>query len=177
MAKLPSALEFLVRTSYSHFSHSSLRRGNYQDLHAAMVGKKARQLNRLVETRWLSLGDALNLIVEQWDVLKRYFQQEANTGGSDVYSVRQLADLYSAKNKVLIVFVSERLGQLNHLNRLFQGEQPDQSILLDQLMAFFFAILEEVIIPDGLRCIKNSSDPFSFDLEPYRKDPSSIHFG
>ena len=51
-----------------------------------MRGTKARQLNRVVETRWLSLGDALDLILDQWDVLKAYFQAEAAGRGPDVYS-------------------------------------------------------------------------------------------
>ena len=142
-----------------------------------MRSTRARQLSRVVETRWLSLGDALILIVEQWNVLTPYFQAKANEGGADVYTIRQLADLYSAKNKVVLIFVSERISQLNNLNKTFQGEQPNQSALLDHLMAFFFSILDEVITQDGLRRLKASPDPFSFDFNPYRKDPSMMHFG
>ena len=78
-----------------------------------------------------------------------YFQAKANEGGADVYTIRQLADLYSAKNKVVLIFVSERISQLN-LNEAFQGEQPNQSALLDHLMAFFFSILDKVITQDGV---------------------------
>ena len=35
----------------------------------------------------------------------------------------------------------------------------------------------EVITADGVRRIKNSPDPLSFDFTPYHKDPSMIHFG
>ena len=47
-----------------------------------MSGKKARQLRRIVETQWLSLGEALELIIEQWEVLAAYFQAEADKGGA-----------------------------------------------------------------------------------------------
>ena len=177
VAKLPSFLEFLVSSTFAHFSRSSIRREGFQSLHVAMRGKKARQLSRIVETRWLSLGDALALIVEQWEVLEAYFQAEATGGGSDVYSSRQLRDLYTSKNKVVIVFVSERIGLLNQLNQAFQGEQPNQSVLLDHLLAFYYSVLDQVITAAGVRLIKASPDPLSFDLSPFHKDPSMIHFG
>ena len=66
---------------------------------------------------------------------------------------------------------------LNQLNQAFQGEQPNQSVLLDHLLAFYYSVLDQVITAAGVRLIKASPDPLSFDLSPFHKDPSMIHFG
>ena len=142
-----------------------------------MTGKRAQQLHRVVDTRWLSLGDALDIIVVQWDVLQAYFVAEANGHGSDLYTCRQLSVMYNPRNKVVITFVSEQIGHLNQLNKAFQGEQPDQSRLLDHLMAYYYSVLDQIITADGLRRAKASTDPLSFDILPYQKEPSAIHFG
>ena len=142
-----------------------------------MLGKRAQQLRRVVDTRWLSLGDALDIIVAQWDVLKTYFLAEANGHGSDLYTCRQLSALYIPKNKVVLTFVSEQIGHLNQLNKAFQGEQPDQSKLLDHLTAYYYSVLDQIITSDGLRRVKASADPLSFDFLPFQKEPSAIHFG
>ena len=143
----------------------------------AMHGKKACQLSRVVEIRWLSLEAALDEQIKQWDALAAYFAREANNGSPEMYTLRQLRDLYNPKHKTVLVFVCERIRQLNKLNRLFQSEQPNQAILLDHLMAFYYSVLEEVITADGLRRVKTTADPLSFDFQPYRKTVSEIHFG
>ena len=110
-------------------------------------------------------------------VLTSYFEAEANRGGPDIYSLRQLANHYSPKNKVLMVFISDRFAQLNHLNRIFQGEQTNQLFLLEQLLSFFYYTLDEVITEVGVRYVKASSNPFAIDLTQYRKPLSAVHFG
>ena len=110
--------------------------GRISKLSSGHVWKESRQLCHIVETQWLSLGEALELIIEQWEVLAAYFQAEADKGGADAYAIRQLLAMYTPKNKVVIVFVSERISQLNHLNQAFQGEQPNQSSLMDHLHRF-----------------------------------------
>ena len=142
-----------------------------------MTGKVAKRLARLVETRWLSLADALAIILAQWDALAAYFQAEANSGHADYHTIQQLADLFTPKNKILLTFISSRLNDLNILNKLFQQEQADQSVLLEHLLTFYFTSLEEIITEDGYRRAKNAADPLSFDFSPFRKEPSMIHFG
>lgn len=141
-----------------------------------MQGKKACQLLRVLEVRWLYLSYALDEIEAQWDTLAAYFARVANNGGPDMFSLRQLRDLYTPKHKMIIVFVSERIRQLNKLNKLFQSEQPNQAILLDHLMAYYYGVLEEVITAEGLCSVKNATDPLLFDFEPYRKAISEMHF-
>ena len=142
-----------------------------------MQGKKARQLARVVTTRWLSFGDALELIMDQWAVLTVYFQDEVQRGGADVYAVRQLSDLYNPKNKVVMKFVLEQITELNIVNKAFQSEQPDQSALLRHLKALYFGVLSRVIASEGVRHAKEYRDPLAFEFEPYRLKPSEIHFG
>ena len=176
---LPPFLEFLVNETHNHFSHSSVRRDEYQNLHVAMTGKKAKRVRRNVKTRFLALGDAVAINVEQWDPLAQYFKGEAakNPNAPDSYVIQQLNTLYSPKNKAVMTLLSDRLGRLNQLNKLFQGEQPNQAKLLDNLLSYFYGLLDDVLTREGVQCVKASSDPFSVDLRPFRKPPTAIHFG
>ena len=177
VAKLPSFLEHMISTTYAHFSRSSLRRDAFQSLHLAMCGKRALQFRRIVPTRWLCLGDALIIVLEQWDPLAAYFQAEATKGGPDVQNMRQMAELFCPKNKVLLTFISERLNTLNELNRVFQTEQPNQSSLLNHLMSYFFSLLDDVLTQSGVNLVRGTADPFKVDLNLYRKPLTAMHFG
>ena len=142
-----------------------------------MRGTKAKQFARVVETRWLSLGDAVDLVLEQWEVLEAYFREEANASGPDAYAVRQLFSLYTAKNKIVITFVADRIRGLNNLNKAFQGEQPSQAKLLNHLLNYYYGILDTLIPREGLELVKKSVDPLNFDFHRYLRDVSRVHFG
>ena len=119
----------------------------------------------------------MDVLVKQWDPLTAYFRLEAAGSGSDVHMCRLLADMYQPKNKVVLVFVADQIGHLNQLNKAFQGEQPNQSKLLDHLFSFFYSILDFILTSNGVDRVKSSPDPFSFDFTPFLKGPESIHFG
>jgi hypothetical protein len=68
---LCSELDFLVRETYSWFSHSSLRQINYQAIDALINdGVKPLKIITPARTRWLSFGECINRIMHQWIELK-----------------------------------------------------------------------------------------------------------
>lgn len=72
--ELPSNLDFLLRDSFSWFSHSPNRRYDYRQLWETLEpDSQPLKLVAPATTRWLSLSACIIRILDQWDVLKLHF--------------------------------------------------------------------------------------------------------
>lgn len=64
--------EDLIRNTVTYFSHSAKR--TYEFLQFQTLSSlKTHKLLHVSQTRWLSLHQAVERILEQWDALKQYF--------------------------------------------------------------------------------------------------------
>ena len=113
------------------------------------------------------LSNALGVIIAQWEGLSAYFHSDSVLLNADVFTVRQLRDMYVPQNKMLLTLVHDRIAQLDNLNRLLQSEQPNQSYFADRLLTFYISLLEEVIAPEEVLLAKQCEDPLSFRLDRY----------
>ena len=89
-----------------------------------MRGTQNKQTVRFFDIRWLSHGNALDVVEDQWDELGTYFKAEARGNGPDVHAISILCGLYVPKNKVVLIFVADHIRRLNKLNKAFQAEGP-----------------------------------------------------
>ena len=142
-----------------------------------MRGTQNKQTVRFFDIRWLSHGNALDVVEDQWDELGTYFKAEARGNGPDVHAISILCGLYVPKNKVVLIFVADHIRRLNKLNKAFQAEGPSQARLLDHLLSYYYSMLDMVISSDGVNRVKASPDPISFDFAPHLKDVKAVHFG
>ncbi|XP_076036562.1 uncharacterized protein LOC143022301 [Oratosquilla oratoria] len=69
---LPRKCEDLIRNVYTFFSHSAKRKHQFKDFQL-FCGVKPHKILRPCATRWLSLLEAVERVVEQWQPLKLYF--------------------------------------------------------------------------------------------------------
>ena len=69
----PKFIEQLCRDIHSHFSHSCKRLQLYKEFQEFVEADTLRIL-QLCSTRWLSLLECINRIVNQYDALSSYFQ-------------------------------------------------------------------------------------------------------
>ena len=70
--KLPKGVHVLVRDLYSHFAHGSKRVNILKEIQR-FKELKPHKILRPSETRWLSLQQVKNRIIEQCDILIMYF--------------------------------------------------------------------------------------------------------
>ncbi|KAK3876632.1 hypothetical protein Pcinc_018605 [Petrolisthes cinctipes] len=77
---LPRNIDYMVRETYSWFSHSSKSQLAYKRLYETMNdGKTPLQITRVCDTRWLSVEPAVTRILKQWDILRSHSQVTVNS--------------------------------------------------------------------------------------------------
>lgn len=120
--KLPKSVEDLCRDVYAHFSRSSKRQDVYKEFQAFFDAEPLKLLSP-AQTRWLSLQECVNRILEQYEALKNYFILTANEDPSHSND-RIVASLQNRFIQAYLEFLSFQLERLNAFNRLFQSERP-----------------------------------------------------
>ena len=120
--KLPKGVEDLCRDVYAHFSRSSKRQDVYKEFQAFFNAQPLKILSP-AQTRWLSLQECVNRLLEQFEALTRYFTLTANEDPSHSND-RILASLQNRFTQAYLEFLSYQLERLNAFNRLFQSERP-----------------------------------------------------
>ena len=120
--KLPKSVGDLCRDIYAHFHRSSKRQDVYREFQA-FYDVEPHKLLSPAQTRWLSLQECVNRILEQFEALTRYFTLTANEDPSHSND-RILASLQNRFIQMYLEFLSYQLERLNAFNRLFQSERP-----------------------------------------------------
>ena len=121
-SKLPKSVKDLCRDVYAHFHRSSYRQDVYKKFQAFFDTEPLKLLSP-AQTRWLSLQECMNHILEQFIALKNYFIVTAN---EDLLHTndRILAPLQNPFFQAYLGFLSFQLERFNAFNRLFQSERP-----------------------------------------------------
>lgn len=118
---LPRSLDQIVKETYSYFSHSSKRKREFK-VFQEFVGTENHNILRHYEIRWLSLHNCVSRIVEQWDALKLYFQQESLIERN--HSAHFLHESFdNSYIKLYFLFLDYILPIVNKLNIIFQGNE------------------------------------------------------
>lgn len=145
--ELPANLDFLLRESFSWFSHSPNRRYDYRQLWQTLEpDSQPLKLVAPATTCWLSLSDCIIRILDQWDVLKLHFGLAAKN--ERCYSARMLHDMYGDDtNRLYLLFLPPILAEFAKMNRLFQHREADQYKLSMDLQTFASGLLKRVVFP------------------------------
>lgn len=104
-----------------YFSRSS-KRSHAFDLIQDVVAVKKHRMLKLCQTRWLSRGQVVDRIIEQWDALDLLFQSESQTDKVDcagsIYNTMR-----TAGTKHMLLFLGYVLKKVNVMNLEFQSQQ------------------------------------------------------
>jgi hypothetical protein len=145
--ELPGELDFLVRETYSWFSHSSLRQINYQAIYALINdGVKPLKIIAPARTRWLSFGECINRIMHQWIELQKHF--EIAKTKEKCHTAQLLCDMYRDNtNYVYFVFLQPILKELNETNVFFQSEKAEIVKIHDNLKSLIMSVCSRILSP------------------------------
>ena len=113
--QLPAQIEELARDVYAHFHLSSKRTELYREFQHFCEVEPHKLLKPSV-TRWLSLEQVVNRILEQWSALSSYFQSCEERSGR---VIRVTAGLLNPVNKCYYHLLSALLPLFNRFNVLF----------------------------------------------------------
>lgn len=119
---LPSFLEQFLRDVCCYFARSSKRNHQFQLIQDIVHSPKHRML-KMSQTRWLSRGQVITRIIEQWDALKLFFEAEMRTesvkfdGAGEIYKT-----LVNCGTKHMLLFFNYIIGKVEKMNLEFQSE-------------------------------------------------------
>lgn len=183
--ELPSNIQFLMRETNNWFAHSALRLSRYRDFFAEhRNGSKPRKFISLSATRWLVVYLAVTVIIEQWDVLKSFFTQAAQTTERKCYTTRQLALMYNDNSNILYLTLLEGiLRDVYDVNQAFQGRDADITRLYGDLRVLIVSLARRIFKPAFLRSLEplnaSSSMLSQSDLDTLQQavNKASAEFG
>ncbi|XP_030756273.1 uncharacterized protein LOC115888841 [Sitophilus oryzae] len=121
--KLPESVETLVREVYKYFKYSTKKAGHFKEFQV-FCNNKPHKMLQPSQTRWLSLVAVVKRVLEQWDALKLFFQNEVIEDPRN-----ELAKLINEKMqnifcKLYLQFLDFILPYATDLNKEMQSEKP-----------------------------------------------------
>ena len=116
---LPSWLESFVKDVCCYFARSSKRQHQFRLIQDVVDAPRHRVL-KLSQTRWLSRGQVIARILEQWEALALFFQSESPSdrvdGAAKIYQTMR-----TAGTKHMLLFLNYILTKVDKLNIEFQS--------------------------------------------------------
>lgn len=115
---LMKTLETLLRTVYTMFSRSSVKKGKFQDL-AAVMECDVLSFRPLNEVRWLSRHFAVIPFIRNYDVLIEYCKGELENSNDPIskYCVKALTN---SLNRLALTVLNDILTELAKMSKFFQ---------------------------------------------------------
>ncbi|XP_043201152.1 uncharacterized protein LOC122370000 [Amphibalanus amphitrite] len=177
-AVLPRHLDYMVRETYSWFSCSAKRQREYARLYSAMNdGSRNPKISKIASTRWLSRGNAVAKIIEQYEELKLTFQLAKDK--ERCFQADQLWRMYEDKQNLLYLsFMNTQLSALNRINKIFQSSNPDPCAVHRDLHDYICGLLDQAVMPAALHGIRTSLEDLSeISVARHLIPARAIYFG
>ena len=134
--KLPDDLLKMVKSISSHFSRSPLNSFTFKDLQRKM-GREPSEILVIptyTETRFLSLQETVDKILELWDCLGEY-KKEVNTLSVD----------FTNENRVKLSILQGILQKLTSSNEFFQSDQHIYPKIYEKLISVFVSLSKIIV--------------------------------
>ena len=172
-SKLPSWLEAFLKDVCCYFSRSSKRQHEFQ-LIQNVVGAPAHRMLKLSQTRWLSRGEVIARVLEQWNALTLFFQSQSSTdkvdGAAHIYNT-----MMTPGTRHMLLFLNYVLAKVDAMNVEFQSEQFRLSKVFTTISCEYRSILGMFIKDDVIGLVKLSDiDPANPSLY---KPCKELHVG
>ena len=162
--KLPRGVEDMARDVYNYFKNSPKRSAELREFQEFLKLKPHKILHPS-QTRWLSLLQVVNRLIEQLPALKLYF---TNAAISDRILAAEsiLNKLSDPSTELYLGFLQFILPLFNDLNKEMQSERPKIHTLFDRVSVAFRTIVECYLKPEYVAktdvCDLQYRDPTNF---------------
>lgn len=156
--KLPKSLEDLCRNIFTHFNLSSKRQDAFKEFQN-FVGVEPHKILSPGQTRWLSLEQCVQRLLEQWDALTLYFTELSfsdPTNSNDAI----VAELSNKITRAYLEFLQHNLSRLNAFNTQFQSETPNFYCLREEVSKLIRNICSDFMsVPYVKKCSISDLNP------------------
>lgn len=152
---IPKTIEQLCRDIHSHFAHSCKRLQLYHEFQE-FVDADCLKILQLCSTRWLSMLDCVNRILNQYDALLSYFQSSDDS--DRLVTVDRISiKLQDPITKCYFLFLQAVLPNFTQFNKIFQSNSPMLPDLYFKYCQLLKSLMGYFIRPDLLVSIHNDA--------------------
>lgn len=145
---LPRNIEFIIHETYNWFNKSAYRQDTYKRIYNLLnYGLDPLKIVQACQTRWLFICSAVSRICEQWLELKRHFNIVKLN--DKCYTAKLLSDMYNDDIMfAYLSFLKPILDDVQRINKLFETNNIDPTILLKNLLSLIKSLVKKVTKPD-----------------------------
>lgn len=116
----------------------------YQEVYEILEGSIPKKMPGLATTRLLARLEAINVILDEWDALKRHFELSASK--ERCHTAKGLSNAYNdPQNKPYLLFVRKVLKKVVRVNKIFQGQNADITKITEDLMDMYRSLMQVVV--------------------------------
>lgn len=136
---LPRSAEGLARYVYNFFKTSAKRRAQFAEFQTFVEVDVLRMLHPS-QTRWLSLTNVVNRILNQWEALRLFF--DAKWIEERLESAERIHVLLNdPATKAFYLFLQWVLPKVTNMNELFQSEKPVATVVHERMTECYLELL------------------------------------
>ncbi|KRG03830.1 uncharacterized protein Dmoj_GI25655, isoform B [Drosophila mojavensis] len=137
--QLPRDLEQTIKELYNYFSKNSKRRRKFKEFQNFLDSPAHNILNHY-EIRWLSFHSCVARVLEQWDALIAFFQEEYEVD-NNLSAEYILSNLKNPTVKLYLLFLDYILALVNKFNIIFQSSRSVVHHLYKTMSEFYKSVL------------------------------------
>lgn len=151
--KLPVYIEVIVRDIHNYLNTSPKRTKAFMEFQKFLELKPLKMLHP-AQTRWLSLLPVVTKVIDHYNALKLFFQDQVFSEKTELNHSRQILDkLDDPITYLYLSFLEFILPSFQDLNREMQNEKPQIHILYSRIKTLYQTILECYMKPGYLEKI------------------------
>lgn len=165
-------IEDLCVDIYYHFEYSSKRKGLLLEFNQ-FCDIESRNILKYISTRWLSLSNCVDRILQQFPALESYFLSQEVTK-SDTRLKRLVNAFEDPMTEPYLLFFQSSLSAFSTANVLLQSETPCIHSLWDTLMHLIKTIMGRFVIVEQLT---EYADCRVVDYVNFQKPDKSLMIG
>nr|XP_033339080.1 uncharacterized protein LOC117227710 isoform X1 [Megalopta genalis]XP_033339081.1 uncharacterized protein LOC117227710 isoform X1 [Megalopta genalis]XP_033339082.1 uncharacterized protein LOC117227710 isoform X1 [Megalopta genalis] len=121
---IPNSVNIIMHRIFNYTDQSG--KSNHKLVELQMFASRHR-MQEPSKTKWLSMRECVVKLLEQWDILLIYFEDQNNTCATEI-----LEDLNSTCTKAYLEFLNYSLKIITQYNTIFQSKQADISTMVEQ---------------------------------------------
>lgn len=135
-----------------HFAYSTQKRAQLKELQTK-AGTPHLGVLHYIETRWLSMGDSLERILEIWNDLQAYFEE---------FGSQKEKNFFSEKNQTYLKVLYSLTYKLNACNQYFQRDNIFYDSVVEKIQSSFVIFVNMIVKSDSRnqKCESHLALPF-----------------
>lgn len=153
---LPFCIDDKLVDIYYYLNKSSKRQTNlskFQELNDVAQKKILKH----VPTRWLSVGRCIDRLLENWESLRGFFEEEAQTTKTE-RTIALRSFLCSKSNRLYCLYLSHIITFFEKINTALQTDAPMIHRLHRMLVAFFRELVIQLVTPASISKVSSALD-------------------